>query len=128
MSTASVTPQVFALFTHELKSSPPDFWDYHDDERAGDAYSMLSRIKVLAAPRPLFVGETGYSTDGTPGDQAAQEQEQAAYYQAVFTAAAALELPDPAPWMPQRLRSGSHPAGEPGPRASRSSTAMACSS
>ena len=29
VSTASVPPEVFALFTHELKSSPPDFWDYH---------------------------------------------------------------------------------------------------
>ena len=109
VSTASVTPQVFALFTHELKSSPPDFWDYHYYGPAGDAYSMLSRIKALAAPRPLFVGETGYSTDGTPGDQAAQEQEQAAYYQAVFTAAAALELPDPAPWMLNDFAPGAIP-------------------
>ena len=114
VSTASVPPQVFALFTHELKSSPPDFWDYHYYGPAGDAYSVLSRIKALAAPRPLFVGETGYSTDGTPGDQAAQEQAQAAYYQAVFTAAAALGLPDSGAVDPQRLRSGSHPAGEPG--------------
>lgn len=109
VSTASVTPKLFALLTHELKSSPPDFWDYHYYGPAGDAYSVLSSIKALAAPRPLFVGETGYSTDGTPGDQAAQDQAQAAYYQAVFTAAAALELPDPAPWMLNDFAPGAIP-------------------
>jgi endo-1,4-beta-mannosidase len=98
VSTASVPAEVFALFTHELKSSPPDFWDYHYYGPPGAAYSVLSLIKALAAPRPLFIGETGYSTDGTPGDQAAQEQAQAAYYRAVITAAAALGLPTPAPW------------------------------
>ena len=127
VSTASVPPEVFALFTHELKSSPPDFWDYHYYGPAGDAYSVLSRIKALAAPRPLFIGETGYSTDGTPGDQAAQEQAQAAYYRAVFTAAAALGLPTPAPWILNDFFPGAIP-----PRAgqwmSRPSTAMACSS
>ncbi len=99
VSTASVPPAVFALFTHELKNSPPDFWDYHYYAPPGAAYPLLSRIKELAAPRPLFVGETGYSTDGTPGGQAAHEQAQAAYYRAVFTAAAALRLPPPAPWI-----------------------------
>src|SRR5262249_52030620 len=98
VSTASVPAEVFALFTHELKGSPPDFWDYHYYGPAADAYSLLRSVEALAAPRPLFVGETGYSTDGTPGDPMAQEQAQAAYYRAVFTAAAALRLPAPAPW------------------------------
>jgi endo-1,4-beta-mannosidase len=113
VSTASVPPEVFALFTHELKSSPPDFWDYHYYGPAGDAYSLLSRIKALAAPRPLFVGETGYSTDGTPGDQAAQEQAQAAYYRAVFTAAEALGLPTPAPWILNDFSPGAFPPESP---------------
>jgi hypothetical protein len=98
VSVGSVPPGMFALFTRELKSSPPDFWDYHYYGPAGDAHSLLSKIKALAAPRPLLVGETGYSTDAVPGDQAAQEQAQAAYYRAVFTATAALGLPSPAPW------------------------------
>jgi endo-1,4-beta-mannosidase len=109
VSTASVTPKLFALFTHELKNSPPDFWDYHYYGPAWDAYSVLSSIQALAAPRPLFVGETGYSTDGTPGDQAAQDQAQASYYQAIFTAASALELPDPAPWMLNDFAPGAIP-------------------
>jgi hypothetical protein len=98
VSTASVSPETFALLTHELNHSQPDFWDYHYYGPAADAYSLLSRIKALAAPRALFIGETGYSTDATPGDQAARRQAQAAYYRAVFTAAAALQLPSPAPW------------------------------
>jgi endo-1,4-beta-mannosidase len=98
VSTASVPPAVFALFTRELKNSPPAFWDYHYYGPASDAYAVLSRIKALAAPRPLFIGETGYSTAGTAGDQAARMQAQAAYYQSVFAAAADLGLPPPAPW------------------------------
>lgn len=98
VSTASVPPESFALFTQELRNSQPDFWDYHYYGPAQDAYSILSRIKALAAPRALFIGETGYSTDGTPGDEAARKQAQAAYYRAVFTAAAALRLAAPAPW------------------------------
>jgi len=111
VSTASVPPEEFALFTHELKSAPPDFWDYHYYGPARDAYSQLSRIKALAAPRPLFVGETGYSTDGTPGDQAALKQAQAAYYRAVFTTAAALGLPTPAPWILNDFSPGGIPPG-----------------
>jgi hypothetical protein len=99
VSVASVRPAVFALLTHELKNSPPDFWDYHYYGPPGDAYSVLSRITALAAPRPLFIGETGLSTDGTRGDQAAEERAQAAYYRAVFAAAAASGLPVPAPWI-----------------------------
>ena len=111
VSTASVPPEAFALFTHELRSSPPDFWDYHYYGPAGDAYSLLRRIKALAAPRPLFVGETGYSTDGTPGDQTARKQAQATYYRAVFAAAAALGLPSPAPWILNDFSPGGIPPG-----------------
>ena len=113
VSVASVPPEVFALFTHELENSPPNFWDYHYYGPAEDAVSVLSSIKALAAPRPLFVGETGYSTDETPGDQAAQEQAQAAYYRAVFAAAAALGLPTPAPWILNDFTPGGIPPESP---------------
>jgi endo-1,4-beta-mannosidase len=98
VSIASVPPEAFALFTRELRNTPPDFWDYHYYGPAADAFSVLSRIKALAAPRPLFVGEIGYSTAAPLGDQAAAEQAQAAYYRALFSATAALRLPAPAPW------------------------------
>jgi endo-1,4-beta-mannosidase len=113
VSTGSVPPELFASFTNELKGSPPNFWDYHYYGPPEDARTVLSRIKALAAPRQLFVGETGYSTDGTPGDQAAREQAQAAYYRAVFTAAAALGLPAPAPWMLNDFFPGAIPPQSP---------------
>jgi endo-1,4-beta-mannosidase len=113
VSTASVPPEVFALFTRELRNSPPDFWDYHYYGPAWDAYSLLGRIKALAAPRPLFIGETGYSTKAAPGDQAAQEQAQAAYYRTIFTAAAALGLPAPAPWTLNDFSPGGIPPESP---------------
>jgi len=109
VSIASAPPEVFALFTHELKNSPPEFWDYHYYGPPGDAYPLLSSIKALAAPRPLFIGETGYTTDAAPGDQAAEEQAQVVYYQAVFTAAAALGLPSPAPWILNDFSPGAIP-------------------
>jgi endo-1,4-beta-mannosidase len=113
VSTGSVPPEDFALFIHELKNSPPSFWDYHYYGPPADAYSLLSSIKALAASRPLFVGETGYSTDGAPGDQAAQEEAQAAYYRAVFAAAAALGLPAPAPWTLNDFSPGAIPPNQP---------------
>lgn len=113
VSTASVPPEVFALFTRELRNSPPDFWDYHYYGRAQDAYSVLSRIKALAAPRPLFVGETGYSTKAAPADQAAQEQAQADYYRTLFTTASALGLPAPAPWTLNDFSPGGIPPESP---------------
>jgi endo-1,4-beta-mannosidase len=113
VSTASVPPEVFALFTRELRNSPPDFWDYHYYGPAGDAYALLGRIKALAAPRPLFVGETGYSTKAAPGDQTAQEQAQAAYYRTLFNAAAALGLAAPAPWILNDFSPGGIPPQSP---------------
>lgn len=112
VSTADVSPEVFALFTQELKSSPPDFWDFHYYGPALDAYSQLSQIKALAAPLPLFVGETGYSTSGSAGDQPTLERAQATYYQVIFAVAAVLGLPSPAPWTLNDFSPGAIPAGE----------------
>jgi len=113
VSAPSVRPDEFALFIRELKHSPPDFWDYHYYGPPGAAYSVLSRIKSLAAGRALFIGETGYSTDRMPADQHAQEQAQAAYYRAVFTAAAELNLPAPAPWILNDFPHGAIPPHSP---------------
>ena len=112
VSSGSVPPEIFALLTHELRKSPPDFWDYHYYGPAADAYSLLSRIKALSGPRPLFVGETGYSTNGTPGGQGARKRAQETFYRAVFTAAAALGLPPPAPWTLDDFSRGAIPPGQ----------------
>lgn len=119
VSVASVPPKIFALLTRELKRSPPDFWDYHYYGPPWNAYSVLSQIKALAGSRPLFIGETGYSTESAVGDQATQEQAQATYYRVVFQAAAALGLPCPAPWTLYDFVSGAIP---PGKAANESST------
>jgi endo-1,4-beta-mannosidase len=113
VSVPSVPPDDFALFTHELKNSPPDFWDYHYYGPAGDAYTVLRSIEALAVPRPLFIGETGYSTLRTQGNQVAQQQAQAAYYRAVFTAASVLGLPTPAPWTLYDFSPGAIPPESP---------------
>ena len=114
VSTGSVPPNVFALFTHELKRSPPDFWDYHYYGPAADAHSVLSLIKALAAPRPLFIGEIGYSTDQTPGDQAAHEQAAGCLLPGRLHCGRGFEAAHPGAVDPQRLLAGSHPAGQPG--------------
>jgi len=113
VSAASVAPKVFALFTDELKNSPPDFWDYHYYGPPENAYSLLSSIKALAAPRPLFVGETGSSTDRRLRDQGRPELALAANYRAVFAAATALRLPTPAPWALNDFSPGGIPPGLP---------------
>lgn len=109
VSVANVPPWDFALLTRELKNAPPDFWDYHYYGPASNAYNLLSKIKALSAPRPLFIGETGYSTDGLTGDQATLDQNQAAYFGAVFQAAARLQLPRPAPWILNDFAPGAIP-------------------
>jgi hypothetical protein len=109
VSVANVSLLDFALFTQELKNSPPDFWDYHYYGPESNAYTLLSQIKALAAPRPLFIGETGYSTDGLAGEQAALDQQQADYLRAVFQVVARLKLPSPALWTLNDFTSGAIP-------------------
>jgi endo-1,4-beta-mannosidase len=111
VSVASVTPAVFAQWVQELKSTPPDFWDYHYFGSAAGAQSTLSQIQALAAPLPLLIGETGSSTAGTTATLSAAEQTQANYYRAVFAVAASLNLPDPAPWTLNDFASGAIPPG-----------------
>lgn len=111
VSVADISPQLFAQFTHELGNSLPDFWDYHYYGPASGAYSRLKQIQALAAPLPLFIGETGYSTAGTTQSQAAAEQAQASYYQGVFSATQALGLADPAPWILNDFAPGAIPPG-----------------
>ena len=114
VSTASVPPEVFALFTRELKNSPPDFWDYHYYGPAGDAYSLLSRIKTLAAPRPLFVGETGYSTDGSAGRPSGAGAGTGCLLPGRLHRGRGAGTARSGAVDPQRLLPGRHPAGEPG--------------
>ncbi|MBS2964720.1 hypothetical protein KGA66_16805 [Actinocrinis puniceicyclus] len=82
----------------------PDFWDLHYYSSDALAYATMDEAIQAAAPRPVFVGETGFATaaDGSPpGLPAAApslEAYQAHYYQVIEQAALSLCLGPAAPW------------------------------
>jgi hypothetical protein len=81
----------------------PDFWDLHYYSSDGLAYEVMQRAIRAAAPRPVFVGETGFATaadapPGLPAGSASMEAYQAHYYQVIEQAARSLRLGAAAPW------------------------------
>jgi hypothetical protein len=118
VSVASIPPPEFQHFTQELSHAKPDFWDYHFYGVAKDALSRLGWLKQIAGSKPLFIGEIGYSTDqsasaapATAG-QPTPEQAQATWYQSLFAATDALQLPRPAPWTLNDFSPGAIPPGQ----------------
>ena len=100
----------------ELAPVTPDFWDWHYYGVEGLAYGFFKQASAIAAPQPLYIGETGQSTwpsrglvNGLPASAEAFEQYQAYYYRVIATAARNLGLPPVAPWMLWDL----NPAGAP---------------
>jgi hypothetical protein len=90
----------------EVGSSQPDFWDFHFYAEPAQAFGVFRDAKAVAAPLPLLVGETGYSTHvnnsvipGVPWNVAAQEAYQDQFYRTVATAAAQAGIPPVAPWL-----------------------------
>ena len=90
-----------------LRTTPPDFWDFHNYEYDGLIYHTLSQVKTIVHHAPLFIGETGYSTYpqssssfpySAPNTQA-QEAEQEYYYRLFTYATQSLGLPMAAPWI-----------------------------
>jgi hypothetical protein len=83
-----------------LGAVTPDLYDFHYYLSPGDAATVLSQAKQLAAPEPLFVGETGYAT--TPSASGAPSpailSAQAEYLYSIEGATAALGLAAAAPW------------------------------
>ena len=100
--TVSVTgtdaPSEFVQLRSELDGAPLDVADMHfyGDERS--AYSWMLKAKQAAGSLPLFVGEIGYPVDAGPGGLAAAEMSQAHWFDVVFAAARAADVPVPAPW------------------------------
>jgi len=89
-----------------LGASAPDLWDIHFYGNPSLALNYFVQAKRLVAPKPLIVGETGYSTYaantavfGLPQTQAAQEAYQDQFYRTVARAAQQAGLPSPAPWV-----------------------------
>jgi hypothetical protein len=81
----------------------PDFWDLHYYSSAELAYATMEKAIRAAAPRPVFVGETGFATTGDappglPAGEPSMEAYQAYYYQVVEQAARSLGLGAAAPW------------------------------
>jgi len=89
----------------QLGSAQPDLYDFHFFAEPGRAPAVFADAKAIAAPLPLVVGETGYSTwtdntavIGVPWSTAAQEAYQDQYFRTVGLAARAVGLSPPAPW------------------------------
>lgn len=97
------------LLISALGSSQPDFYDIH--QYYGSPYEdfyQFSQAQQTANAQglPLFIGETGASTNAVaytklniPQTQASYEAYQDFIYRSAFNAASALNLPAPAPWI-----------------------------
>jgi hypothetical protein len=88
-----------------LGSAQPDFYDLHAYGPPSDAPRVFQTAKQLVGGRPLFIGETGYSTSplnlaipGVVPTTAAHESEQAAYFSAIEQDTRSAGLPPAAPW------------------------------
>lgn len=90
----------FYPFVQALGSTRPDVFSYHfysDDPST--ALSTLYWAQRMAAPTPLFVGETGMSTGSTDGpSDPALESQQDQFLRSVESATQYLALPAAAPW------------------------------
>lgn len=105
--TVSVTGQTrMAAVVQLLGPTSPDVWDYHYYGPADLAYTAFADARRLAGGRPIFIGESGYSTwvgngtfPGLPANAAAREAYQEQYLRTVNVAARALGLPFVSPWI-----------------------------
>jgi hypothetical protein len=97
------------LLISALGTAQPDFYDIH--QYYGSPYEdfyQFSQAQQTANAQglPLFIGETGASTNAAdytkfnfPQTQASYEAYQDYVYRSAFNAASALGLPAPAPWI-----------------------------
>jgi hypothetical protein len=97
-----------AVLKRGLGAVRPDFFDIHyfGGEGGATAYDVFARAKEIAAPTPLWVGETGYTTlpdasgyGGIPATVAAQEAAQSLFLESVNWAARANGLPADGIWV-----------------------------
>jgi hypothetical protein len=85
----------------------PDFFDAHTFTGSGElAEHVFSRLREVAAPTPLWIGELGYPTStthtgfpGVPLTPSGQEAAQEHYFKLCFRALARLGLPAPGVWI-----------------------------
>lgn len=102
--TLSVTAPADITAMRAALGVEPDFWDLHYYASDGLAHATMQEAIAAAAPRPVFVGETGFATagddapPGLPAGTPSLEAYQAHYYQVVEQAALSLGLGAAAPW------------------------------
>lgn len=102
--TLSVTAPAHITAMRAALRVEPEFWDLHYYSSAGLAYRTMADAIRAAAPRPAFVGETGFATTaagappGLPAGEPALYAYQAHYYQVIERAALSLGLGAAAPW------------------------------
>jgi hypothetical protein len=102
--TLSVTTPAHITALRAAIRVEPDFWDLHYYSSDGLAYATMNEAIDAAAPRPVFVGETGFATTGDgsppglPAGEPSLEAYQAHYYQVIEQAALSLGLGAAAPW------------------------------
>lgn len=89
-----------------LRPVAPDFWDLHYYLPPAAAAAVLHEAAAVAAPKPLLVGEVGYSTfpgnaavPGVPSTAAAREAYQDYVLRVLEWAAIGAGLPPAAPWL-----------------------------
>jgi hypothetical protein len=108
LSVTGVDPAArMAALKRRLRAVRPDFFDIHYFYGGGGelASNLFARAKAVAAPQPLWVGETGYPTTtslsgygGVPRTPQAQEAAQAHFLASVGWAARANGLPQLGIW------------------------------
>jgi endo-1,4-beta-mannosidase len=99
-------PDNLQTLIEALQSSQPDFYDHHVylGCNVTTAYRMLSQLQSVAHGKPLFIGETGFSSSAKtgcfiPSTQAAAEAYQDFYLRNVEYAAKELDMPAASPWI-----------------------------
>ena len=87
-----------------LGSSQPDFYDLHFYGNLPYVASVFSTAEQIAGDKPLFIGETGFSTNplqnwpGIAPTVAAYEAAQASFFYEIELTAYNMGLPPAAPW------------------------------
>ena len=100
-----------------------DFLDFHYYGKAARATTVFKKAQAIAAGMPLYVGETGYSTDpsqalipGLPAGTASQEAYQDLYFRTIAAAAKRVGLPTPALWVYSDFTPTGIPGGDASPQ------------
>jgi hypothetical protein len=106
-----------------LAGAEPDFYTIHYYGGGGEqAYWTLQAAQAVAAPEPLWLGETGYPTSSrvtgysdVPLTRQAQEGAQAHFLKTIAYAAFELGLPPPGVWTLDDFDPGRIPTAEQAP-------------